>query len=201
MPLLFALDRLLIVSPAALLTSLILVSRETLLQSAASGPVRSDIINGLGAGTDGGSGNPSLFPSMTTSVVPGSLDSASAPLSSGCGIYLPTQSQASYRSSSSSPSARRHSCGFDVDNEEADVRANIAVADGHADIRARAVMTDQFGWRAPASLGDLARHASSARSRLHDHQRGLAEGRAAQPHGSAGEDGGFHASIEKVLRK
>jgi len=66
------------------------------------------------------------------------------------------------------------------------------------------IMWRQFGWRAPASLAagsrELARHASSARSRLHDQQRGLAEGRAAQPHGSAGEDGGFHVSIEKVLR-
>ena len=52
------------------------------------------------------------------------------------------QNQASYRSASSSPSARRPSSGFDVDNEEADVRANVAFADGHADIRASAVMTD-----------------------------------------------------------
>ena len=41
--------------------------------------------------------------------------------------------------------------------------------------------------------------ASSAQSRLNEHQSGLAEGRAAQPHGSAGEDGGCHASIENVL--
>ena len=109
---------------------------------AASGPVCSDIINGLGVGTVGGGGNPSLFPSMTTGVVPGSLDSASAPLSSGHGNYLPTQSQASYRSTSSSPSARRPSFGFDVDNEEADVSTNVAVADGHADIRASSEMTD-----------------------------------------------------------
>ena len=33
-----------------------------------------------------------------------------------------------------SPSARRPSSGFDVDNEEADVRVNVAVADRHADI-------------------------------------------------------------------
>jgi hypothetical protein len=79
---------------------------------------------------------------MTTGVVPGSLDSASAPLSSGRGNYLPTQSQASYRSTSLSPSARRPSFGFDVDNEEADVRTNVAVADGHADIRASSEMTD-----------------------------------------------------------
>jgi len=79
---------------------------------------------------------------MTTGVVPGSVDSASATLSSGYSNYLPTQSQASYRSASSSLSARRSSSGFDVDNEEADVRANVAVADGHADIRARAVRTD-----------------------------------------------------------
>jgi len=42
-------------------------------------------------------------------------------------------------------------------------------------------------------------NASSARSRLHEHQRGLAEGRAAQPHGSADVDGGCHAFIENVL--
>ena len=46
------------------------------------------------------------------------------------------QSQASYHSASSSPLGRRPSSGFDFDNEEADVRANVAVADGHADIRA-----------------------------------------------------------------
>ena len=79
---------------------------------------------------------------MATGVIPGSVDSASAPLSSGCSNYLPPQSAASYRSASSSPSARRPSSDFDVDNVEADVRANVAVADGHADIRARAVMTD-----------------------------------------------------------
>jgi len=47
-----------------------------------------------------------------------------------------------FHSASSSPSARPPSSGFDVDNEEADVRANVAVADGHANIRASAVMTD-----------------------------------------------------------
>ena len=88
--------------------------------------------NGLGAGTVGGGGNPSMFPSMTTGVVPGSVDSASARRSN----YLLMQSQASYHSASSNPLARRPSSGFDVDNEEADVRANVAVADRHADIRA-----------------------------------------------------------------
>ena len=38
--------------------------------SAASGPVRSDIINGLGTGAVGRGRNPSLFSSMTTGVVP-----------------------------------------------------------------------------------------------------------------------------------
>jgi len=52
------------------------------------------------------------------------------------------QSQASYRSASSSPSARRPSSGFDGVNEEANVRANAAVVDGHADVRASAVITD-----------------------------------------------------------
>jgi len=52
------------------------------------------------------------------------------------------QSQAKYRSTSSSPSARRPSSGFDVDHEEADSRENVVVADRHADVRASAVMTD-----------------------------------------------------------
>jgi len=39
--------------------------------SAVSGPVRSDIINGLGAGAVGGGGNPSLVSSMPPGVVPG----------------------------------------------------------------------------------------------------------------------------------
>jgi len=62
--------------------------------SAASGAVRSDIINGLVAGAVGGVGNPSMVSSMPTGVVPGPVDSASAPPSSGRGDYLPTQSQA-----------------------------------------------------------------------------------------------------------
>ena len=69
-------------------------------------------------------------------------DSTSAPSSSGRGNYLPTQSQASYHSASSSPSARRPSSGFDSVNEEANVRANATVLDGHAGVRASAVMTD-----------------------------------------------------------
>jgi len=109
--------------------------------SAANGPVRSDIINGLGAGAVGGGGNPSLVSSMPSGVVPGPVDPAAAPPSSGSGSYLPTQSQASYHSASSSPSARRPSSGFDSVNEEANVRANAAIADGHADVCASAVMT------------------------------------------------------------
>jgi len=70
--------------------------------SAASGPVRSDIINGLGAGAVGGDGNPSLVSNMPPGVIPGPVDSASAHPSSGRGNYLPTQSQASYHSASSS---------------------------------------------------------------------------------------------------
>jgi len=77
---------------------------------------------------------------MTTGVVPGLVDSASAPPSSGRGNYLPTQSQASYHSASLSLSARCPSSGFDVDNKEADVRANITVADRYAYVRASAVM-------------------------------------------------------------
>ena len=103
--------------------------------SAASSTVRIVIINGLGTGAVGGSSNPSLSPSTATAAVPSSFDSASVLLSLGRGDYLPTQSQASYRSASSGPSARRPSSCFDVDNKEANVRANIDVADGHADIR------------------------------------------------------------------
>ena len=80
--------------------------------------------------------------SMTPGVIPGPVDSASAPLSSGRGNYLPTQSQASYHSAISSPFACRPSSGFVFDNEEADLRASVTFVDGHADIRASAVMTD-----------------------------------------------------------
>jgi len=140
-PLLFALDQRLIVSSAALLTSLILVSRETLLQARLLPVVLSaaTLSMALVQVQSGGGGNPSLFSSMTAGVVPGLVDSASAPSppSSGRGNYLLTQSQASYHSASSSPLARRPCSGFDVDNEEANVRANFAVADGHANVRAR----------------------------------------------------------------
>jgi len=78
---------------------------------------------------------------MPSGVDDGPFDSASAPPSSSCGNYL-TQSQTSYHSASSSPSARRPSSGFDGVNEEANVRANDAVLHGHANVRASAVMTD-----------------------------------------------------------
>ena len=71
--------------------------------SAASSPVRSDIINVLGAGAVVGGGNPPLVSSMPPGVVPGPVDFASAPQSSGRGTYLPTQSLALYHSASSSP--------------------------------------------------------------------------------------------------
>ena len=105
--------------------------------SATSGPasVRSDITNGLGEGAVGGGGNPSVSPSMTTGAVPGSIDSASVPLSLGRGIY----NQASYCSASSSLLAHHPSSCFDVDNEEADVRANVVVVDGHTVVCASAV--------------------------------------------------------------
>jgi len=97
---------------------------------------------GHGTGTVGGGGNPSLVSSMPSGVVHGPFYSASAPPSSSCGKYLATQSQASYHSASSSPSARRPSSGFDGFNEEANVRANAAVVHGHADVGASTVMTD-----------------------------------------------------------
>jgi len=79
---------------------------------------------------------------MPSGVVHGLFDSASAPPSSSRGNYLPTQSQASYHSVSSSPSVRRPSSDFDDVNEEANVRVNAAVVPGYADVRASAVMTD-----------------------------------------------------------
>jgi len=121
--------------------------------SAVSGSVRSDIIIGLGAGTVGGGGNPSLVSSMPPGFVPSPVDSASGFSSSGRGNYLPTQSQASYHSASSSPSARRPSSGFDGVNEEANVRANAAVVDRHADVRASAVITDDYD--DDANVGNL----------------------------------------------
>jgi len=56
--------------------------------SAVSGSVRKDIIIGLGAGTVGRGGNPSLVSSMPPGVVAGPVDSASAPPLSGRGNYL-----------------------------------------------------------------------------------------------------------------
>ena len=82
-----------------------------------SDPIRGVIFNGLGAGAVGGGGNSSLSPGSATGTVPSSVVSAFIPLSPGRGLYLPTQSQASYRSASSSPSARRPSSDFVVDNE------------------------------------------------------------------------------------
>jgi len=58
------------------------------------------------------------------------------------GNCLPTQSQASYHSAPSSISARCPSSGFDGVNEEANVRANVTVVDGHANVSASAVMTN-----------------------------------------------------------
>ena len=104
----------------------------------------SDIIIDLGAGTVRGGGHSSLVSSMPPGVVHGPDDTVSAPLSSGRGNYLPTQSQASYHSASSSPSARRPSSAFDGVNEEANVRANAAVVPGYAGVRASAAMTDDI---------------------------------------------------------
>ena len=98
-----------------------------------------DIMNARGEDAVGGGGNPSVSPSMTTGAVPGSIDSASVPLSLGRGIYLPIHNQASYCSASSSLLAHHPSSCFDVDNEESDVRANVVVVDGHTIVRASAV--------------------------------------------------------------
>jgi len=78
---------------------------------------------------------------MPPGVVHGPDDSVSAPPLSGRCNYLPTQSQASYHSTSSRPSARSPSSGFDGVTEEANVRANATVVDWHANVSASAVMT------------------------------------------------------------
>ena len=137
--------------------------------STVSDSVRSDIIIGLGTGTVGGGGNPSLVSSMPSGVVHGPFDSASAPPSSSRGNYLATQSQASYHSASSSPSARRPSSGFDGVNEEAYVRANDAVVHGHANVRASAVMTDDNN----DDVDDRTTHDADAHSALKRCARGL----------------------------
>jgi len=98
---------------------------------------------------------------MPPDVVPGPIDSASAPQSSGRGNYLPTQSQASYHSASSSPSACRPSSDFDGVNKEANVRANPTVVDGQANVSA--VMTNDNDNNANVSnLYEAKRHLDSA---------------------------------------
>jgi len=105
--------------------------------------------------------------SMTPGVIPGPVDSASAPLSSGRGNYLPTQSQASYHSAISSPFACRPSSGFVFDNEEADLRASVTFVDGHADIRASAVMTnDNYDDADDGKFDDTLSEILSASSRV-----------------------------------
>ena len=77
-----------------------------------------------------GGGNPSLSPGRATSTFSVLLTlSASIPLSSGRGLYLLTQSQALYRSASSSPLARHPASCFDVDND--DSSASIPLSPGH----------------------------------------------------------------------
>jgi len=100
--------------------------------SAASGPVRSDIISGLRAGAVGGMAILRWF-----------LACLQASFLVLLTLILPLRRRAvvttSLRkaSASSSPSACRSSSGFDGVNEEADVRANAAFVDGHADVCAR----------------------------------------------------------------
>jgi len=102
--------------------------------------VRSDVI--LGVGTVRWGGHPSVFSSMSPGVVHCPDDSVSVPPLSGRGNYLSQQSPTWYHSASSSPSARCPSSGFDGVNEEANVRADATVVDGHADVRASAVKTE-----------------------------------------------------------
>jgi len=79
--------------------------------SAASGLVRSYIINSLGAGEIVGAGNPLLSPTLVTGAFPDSDASAAVLLSTGRSLYLPTQSQALYHSASSGPSYHTTSAG------------------------------------------------------------------------------------------
>ena len=67
-------------------------------------------------------------------------DSVSAPPSSGRGNHVRAQSQPSFHLASSSPSARCPSTCFDFVNEESNVRVNVTVVDGHADVCESAVM-------------------------------------------------------------
>ena len=122
-PLLFALDQRLTVSFAALVTSLILVSRENLLQARLLTMVlyAATLSMALVQVQSGGVAILRWFQACLQ-VFPGPVDPTSAPPSSGRGNYLPTQSQTSYHSASSSPSARRPSSGFDGVNEDAYVR-------------------------------------------------------------------------------
>ena len=89
-----------------------------------------------------GVGSLSLSPRLATGAFPGSDASASALLSTGCGLYPLTQSQALYHSASLGHSARRPSFCSDDTNEEANVHANIDVATRHTNVCASAVMTD-----------------------------------------------------------
>jgi len=124
-----------------LLTSPILLNRETFLQASLPVALSAATLSVALVQVQSGGWQFSLVSGMPPGVVPGPVKSASAPPSSGRGNYPPTQSQASYHSASSSPLARRPFSGFDGVNEEADVRANAAVVDGHADVCASAVMT------------------------------------------------------------
>jgi len=104
---------------------------------------------------------------MPQDIVQGPDDSVSAPLLSGRGNYLPTQSQASYHSASSSPSARHPSSGFGSVNEEADDHANATVVDGHVNVCASVVMTkDNNDGANVGNLDDILIDILSASSRV-----------------------------------
>ena len=94
------------------LTSLILVNRETLVQARLLQAILSVVTCSMVIVQMQSGGVAILrcpLAGRATGSVPSSVVAASIPLSPGCSLYLPTQSQASYRNVTSSPSARRPS--------------------------------------------------------------------------------------------
>jgi len=142
-PLLFALDQQLIVSFAAPLASLILVSRETLLQTGLLSVVLSVVILSLVL---------VQVQSGGVAILRWFLVCLQASFTVLLTLFLPLRRRAvvttclrkvKYRITAP-PRVPRLAVPplSDAVNEEANVRANTAVVDGHANVRASAVMTD-----------------------------------------------------------
>jgi len=138
--LLFALDQQLIVSSAAPLTSLILVSRETLVHARLLSVALSAVILSLVQVQSGGVAILRWFLACLQASF--TVLTLFLPLCRRAVVTTCLRKVKHRISASSSPSARRPSSGFDGVNEEADVRANATFVDGHADVHASAVMTE-----------------------------------------------------------